>query len=112
VFDKFTGDGVLVHFLDDESRAIVGRPACDAALTAALAMQRAITRHLVRLRGFLRSNSKLLGGGIGIDTGEAHWSLDYASQPIVVGKGVVYSCRLGDGARSGAIRLTNSRIRA
>jgi len=107
VFDKFTGDGALVHFLDDECKMVYGTVAVVAALECAIGMQRATTRHLEKLREFLRLDSERLGGAIGIDVALAHWSLDHRNNPIVVGRGVVGACRLGDGTAPGRVRLTN-----
>ena len=107
VFDKFTGDGALVHFLERECQEVYGKVAVVAALECAIGMQRATARHLEKLREFLRQDSERLGGAIGIDEALAHWSLDHRNNPIVVGRGVVGACRLGDGTPAGRIRLTN-----
>jgi class 3 adenylate cyclase len=100
VFDKFTGDGGLVHFVRGQSRL-------DDAVEAAIAMQDATLRHLERLRKFLFLNSKKLGAGIGIGFADTRWSLDHRNNPIVVGRGVVHACRLMSDAPPGAIRVTN-----
>jgi class 3 adenylate cyclase len=100
VFDKFTGDGGLVHFVRDYSRL-------DDAVEAAIAMQDATLRHLEKLRKFLFLNSRKLGAGIGIGVADTRWSLDHRNNPIVVGRGVVHACRLMSDAPPGAIRVTN-----
>lgn len=107
VFDKFTGDGVLVHFLSDACKIIYGRKAVTAAVLCAVAMQHATRQHLGRLRKMLRLNSHVVGGAIGVDVAYAHWSLDHRHNPITVGRGVVNACRLMDSTRAGGIRLTN-----
>src|SRR5437667_11358238 len=66
-----------------------------------------IDYHMAQLRSQLRRNSKLLGGAIGIDVAPASWSIDHRGNPIVVGRGVVEACRLGDGTQAGRIRLGN-----
>jgi len=107
VFDKFTGDGALVHFLERECKEVYGKMAVVAALECAIGMQRATARHLGELRKFLRLDSERLGGAIGLDVALAHWSSDHSNNPIVVGRGVVGACRLGDGTPPGRVRLTN-----
>ena len=111
VFDKFTGDGGLVHFLERESNAVYRRTAIVAAVHCAIALQKATKHHLRLLREFIRLDSRLLGGAIGIDTADASWSLDHRHNPITVGKGVVYACRVGDGTPANAVRLTNIAFR-
>jgi len=107
-FDKFTGDGGLVHFEENACRSIdASHTAVDAAVEAAIAMQDATVRHLERLRKFLYLNSRRLGAGIGIGIGDTCWSLDQRNNPIIVGRGVVHACRLMNEAKPGAIRLTN-----
>lgn len=109
VFDKFTGDGALVHFLDRECAAINGgRSATEAAVHCAVDMQLAVEMHMRRLRTILRLDSDRFGAGIGIDCDTAYWSHDHRDNPIVVGRGVVYACRLCDKAPRRQIRLTNS----
>jgi class 3 adenylate cyclase len=107
VFDKFTGDGALVHFLEKECEVVYGTKPVEAALACAIDMQYATKIHLDRLRTFLRLDSNLLGGAIGIDVAPSRWSLDHRGNPITVGKGVVGACRLGDKTAAGEIRLTN-----
>ncbi len=107
VFDKFTGDGCLVHFLNRECRAIYKRTAVDAAIHCAVDMQRAVEIHMKQLRRILHHDSPLFGAGVAIDVGQAFWSYDHRHNPIVVGKGVVGACRVGDKAPRQAIRLTN-----
>jgi class 3 adenylate cyclase len=107
VFDKFTGDGGLVHFVEEQSRRVAGLCALDAAVETAIAMHDATTRHLEHLRKFLFLNSRRLGACIGIGVGDTRWSLDHRHNPIIVGRGVVHACRLMNDADAGTIRLTN-----
>lgn len=108
IFDKFTGDGALIHFLDDDCTNIYGYSAATKATECAAAMHFAIEEvHLPRLRSNLRFDSDLLGAAIGIDQCEASWSLDHRMNPIVVGRGVVNACRLSGGP-SGTTRLSNA----
>jgi class 3 adenylate cyclase len=107
IFDKFTGDGGLVHFLHDACNDVYNRSAIDAAVRCAISMQRAVAIHIERLREFLRLDSSLLGGAIGIDTAIAHWDLDHRQNPITVGRGVVAACRLMARAPAYAVRVTN-----
>lgn len=104
IFDKFTGDGALVHFLVQEPN---GTNAVTHAVLCAVAMQKAINEHLARLRGFLRLDSEVIGGGIGVDIADARWMLDERDNPITVGRGVVYACRLMDSSKARKVRLTN-----
>src|SRR6185369_1127111 len=105
IFDKFTGDGALVHFPVDTSEIIDGRNAVTAAVFCSIAMQKGMAYHLGRLRKFLRLDSKVVGGAIGIDVALAHWTLDERHNPITVGRGVVNACRLMDGTKAGCVRL-------
>ena len=105
-FDKFTGDGAIVHFLQNECHVIYHRRATDAALACAADMQQAMVFHLSRLRPNLRMDSRLLGAGIGIDYGNAFWRIDHRDNPIVVGRGVVGACRHG-AADAGTVVVTN-----
>jgi len=107
VFDKFTGDGALVHFLDRECREIFHQRAVDAAVHCAVDMQRAVEIHMRKLRSILHHDSQIFGAGIAIDVGKAFWSFDH-DMPIVVGKGVVGACRVGDKAPRQTVRLTNA----
>jgi len=107
VFDKFTGDGALVHFLERECSVVYSKPAVSAAVMCAIEMQVAVEFHLKRLRKFLRFDSGKLGAGVAIDVSEAFWSIDGSDSPIVVGRGVVGACRLGGGAQAKTIRLSN-----
>ena len=107
VFDKFTGDGALVHFLERESRLVYGSDPVVAALDCAVSMHRAVARHLENLRTFLRLDSELLGAAVGIDVADTFWSVDHRNNPITVGRGVVNACRLGDKTEAGATRVTN-----
>jgi class 3 adenylate cyclase len=107
VFDKFTGDGALVHFLERESALIYNTTPVEAALDCAISMHRAVARHLEQLRKFLRLDSDILGAAIGIDVDPTYWSVDHRNNPITVGRGVVNACRVGDKTDAGAIRITN-----
>lgn len=111
VFDKFTGDGCIVHFLQsDFGNSGDGNElnAVDHALACAVDLQRAIEIHMRGLRKFLKHDSPVFGAGIAIDIGIAHWSsMRGDPAPIVVGKGVVGACRVGNRAPRLSIRLTN-----
>lgn len=96
-------DGVLVHFLERESVKIYR---C-SAVKAAVEMLWATACCVEELRRFLRTDSKLLGGGVGIDVGDAHWSVDHRDNPIVVGRGVVGACRLSGPTEAGRMTLMN-----
>jgi class 3 adenylate cyclase len=107
VFDKFTGDGALVHFLAaNESDESVAR-AVDIAFECALSMHRAMRLHVDLLRTFLRFESDILGAAIGLDVAPTYWSLDHRNNPITVGRGVVNACRIGDKTEAGGTRVTN-----
>jgi class 3 adenylate cyclase len=107
IFDKFTGDGAIAHFLTRETQIVQTEEAVMAAVQCAIAMSNATSYHIRELRKILRLDSELLGGGIGIDIAPARWSLDYRHNPITVGRGVVTACRLMDGTPAHAIRITN-----
>lgn len=107
VFDKFTGDGALVHFPVETTEKVYGKKAVTSAVYCAIDMQKAMAYHLARLRPLLRLDSKVVGGAIGIDVAPTHWTLDERDNPITVGRGVVNACRLMDSTKSGCVRLTN-----
>jgi class 3 adenylate cyclase len=107
VFDKFTGDGALVHFLERECEEILERPVMLSALACAVDMQTALDQHVSKLRELLRFDSELLGGGIGIDISDAFWKVDHRGNPITVGKGIVGACRICDTTPARRISLTN-----
>lgn len=107
VFDKFTGDGGLIHFLEKECEAVYGKTAITCAVNCAIATQLEVKTLLEELRTFIRFDSGLLGAGIAVDIGEAYWSLDYRDNPIVVGRAVVGACRICDESKAGKTRLTN-----
>ncbi len=108
VFDKFTGDGALIHFLERECDVVYKQNHLVAALSCAVDIQTFMNCHMVKLRKIVRHDSSLFGGAVGIAVAEAHWSVDHAANPIVVGKGVVDACRLGDSTPAGNIRLANN----
>ena len=119
VFGAFTGDGCIAHFLIDEYKAVFRnrtRPkeeektpnAVVAALECATDMQRAVGHLLEQLYPNLRMRSDLLGAGIAIAFGSAHWSYDYSdyySNLIVVGPSIVDACRLCDSADADTILM-------
>jgi class 3 adenylate cyclase len=109
VFDKFTGDGALIHFLDKECRLLYGgTSAVDSAIHCAVDLQRAVEIHMKTLRQkLLHYDSQVFGAGIAIDVGHAFWSVDHRDNPVVVGKVVVGACRLADKAPRLSVRLTN-----
>jgi hypothetical protein len=131
IFDKFTGDGVIAHFLVDAigtmdrgqgsvgtlgSDAIFSRERQEAraklrstgllALKAAREMITAVNRHLEHSMPNMRFLSSQFGAAVGLAEDDAVWSMDRDGRPIVVGTGVVGACRLSGGA-SGQIRLPN-----
>jgi class 3 adenylate cyclase len=107
VFDKFTGDGGLMHFLDMETRETMGKPAIVVAANCAQALCLRLTQLMPRLRKILRNTTALMGAGIAVAQGKAYWSLDHHNNPIVVGPGVVDACRLCDQALAGIILMQN-----
>ena len=108
IFDKFTGDGALIHFLQKECQLLYeGRSAVDSAIHCAVDLQRAVEIHMKSLRQMLHHDSRVFGAGIAIDVGEAFWSCDNRDNPVVVGKVVVGACRVGDKAPRQSVRLTN-----
>lgn len=115
VFDKFTGDGAIIHFLVPEIQAphqdhvLEHYPATDnAAFLCVSEMITAITIFVERLKKILLNDSGLIGPGVGMACDEATWARDTGGSLIVVGRGVVMACRLSDCARSGEIYIANS----
>jgi class 3 adenylate cyclase len=115
VFERFTGDGAPVHFLENECQAVYGKGAELLALACAVDMQRALDYHLERLKRLLRFKSQWLGAGIGIDVAKAFWKIDHRGNPITVGKGIVGASRICEVTSAKRISLTNiayQRLRA
>lgn len=135
IFDKFTGDGVIAHFLVDEIATVLSRwPRTDTAelhackgdplaaitrlkrenilissylaLRCAREMILAVNRHLSHAEPNVRFLTALFGASIGIAEDEAIWSMDRNGRPIVVGPGVVNACRL-NGGKAGEIHFPN-----
>ncbi len=107
VFDQFTGDGALIHFLNDETRLACDRSPMAAALACAVDLLRAMDLHLAVLRSLVRHPSDVVGGAVGLDVATASWSMARAGMPIVVGRGVVDACRLSSAAGPRTINMTN-----
>lgn len=103
IFDKFTGDGVIAHFI-----ALPGEklPSIINASKCALEMIIGVHDFLKELEPILSMSNKEFGGGIGISEGVAHWSVDKRDNPVVVGKGVVDASRFADKARAGTITMS------
>ncbi|KAA0579641.1 adenylate/guanylate cyclase domain-containing protein [Azospirillum sp. B21] len=109
VFDKFTGDGILAHFLVRDIRALSGempRSGVLAAVSCADEMIEATSILLHAVQPFIRFDSGLFGAGVGIARDWAHWENDRDNQLIVVGTGVVDACRMSSGAKAGRILMT------
>ena len=125
VFDKFTGDGIIAHFIsrdielledydekldDHHVEGIDSHPvkAVDAAIKASVEMMEAMDLHLLKLKNFVNHWSEHYGLKIGIAVGAATWSVSRNGEPIVVGKGVVDACRLFDVASTAEILISNA----
>jgi class 3 adenylate cyclase len=93
VFDKFTGDGILAFFPEFFS----GPDAGYRVLDAAAACHAAFREHYELNRRSFSVVLKDTGLGIGIDYGDVH-VVFAGGQFTVVGKPVVYACRMGGGA--------------
>lgn len=110
IFDKFTGDGVIVHFPvnppwgEEEDRNVT----LTKALRCAADLVGIVDKHLPDLRMNLHNNSGKFGAGVGMAMADAQWGMDANGQFMVVGKGVVGACRAADDAVAGRIRLVNS----
>jgi class 3 adenylate cyclase len=108
VFDKFTGDGALVHFLKGECEEVYEKlVSVDAAMRCAIDMHRGLQIHLEHLMPLLHYLSRKIGAGIAIAVGDAFWSFDYRDNPLTVGQSVVRACRVCDKAPPGTVRVTN-----
>lgn len=92
VFDKFTGDGVLLFFPEFYS----GRDAAYLAVSAADKCHEAFNEHYHAFRKSFTSILIDIGLGIGIDYGSVHL-VQMAGGLTVVGAPVVYACRLSGG---------------
>lgn len=100
VFDKFTGDGVLLFFPDFFS----GEDAGYKALAMADDCHRLFEQHYMLSRSAFVSVPKDIGLGIGIDYGEIHL-VRMAGVLTIVGVPVVYACRMSGGV--GGVTLLN-----
>ena len=109
IFDKFTGDGIIAHFVCLDGNSSLPRD-CQAeeiirhAFTCACELVRAVGIHHEDIKPYLRFNIGASGVAVGMAIDNAAWSLDRDGRPIVVGKGVVNACRLNNGL-PGTIRL-------
>jgi class 3 adenylate cyclase len=90
LFDKFTGDGILVFFPEFYS----GKDAGYLAVLAAEKCHQAFAEEYAKHRPCFQSVIKDAGLGIGIDLGETRL-VSVLGNLTVVGTPVVYACRLG-----------------
>jgi class 3 adenylate cyclase len=114
IFDKFTGDGVIVHFAVNPpwEKKKEGEDVLPQTLTKALRcaaqLVSIVEDELPGLRKILHNSSGKFGAGVGMAFADAQWDVDTNGQFMVVGKGVVGACRAADDAHAGKIRLVNS----
>jgi len=119
VLDKFTGDGLLAHFpiispfcefysqtISSTNIESNNSSAVSAALKAAVEMTLATTHWLDFIVPEIGIMNDSFGAAVGIALENASWSVDSEGNPLVVGKGVVQSCRLS-GGKAGSIKMTN-----
>lgn len=109
IFDKFTGDGVICHFVypaEGESKAAGKDQALLAAISCAVELIRAMQLHIGDVISQLKFTSGAFGPAVGMAVDMATWSLDRDGKPVVVGQGIVNACRL-NGGDAGQIILTN-----
>jgi class 3 adenylate cyclase len=107
IFGQFTGDGVLVHFIDEYCVELQRVRGVECAFNCAEKMLKITKKYLPKLDKILQFRIEGVGAGIAIDLGKGHWNFDSQNSPIVTGKGVVGACRLCDKAPSGRIRMSN-----
>jgi len=110
IYDKFTGDGAISHFVydsDDVGDYLNPDQAICAAFNCAQDLVIASSTHLNNIESELDFRSGKSGPAVGLAHGPAAWSLDRDGRPVVVGVGVVNACRLC-GGESGSIRTTIS----
>lgn len=120
-FDKFTGDGVIIHYPvnppwqvshSNETIEAAAPKAMARAVVCAAQMVIGVQRRLEDLRKILLNDSGKFGAGVGIAIADAHWSVDLEGNPMVVGRGVVNACRAADPAPAGLLYLVNSAYQA
>jgi len=108
IFDKFTGDGALIHFLSGMPSEVSKRKSVVLAIDCAKDIHRAIAdHHLPRLRKFLHMDFSNFGIGASIADSRIHWYIDYRNNPITVGRSVVQSTRLCNKTEAGCTTITN-----
>lgn len=119
IFDKFTGDGVIIHFpvnppwVEREKNADdAAAEAMERAVTCAAQMVICVQRRLDDLRKILLNDCGKFGAGVGIAIADAYWGVDPEGYPMVVGRGVVNACRAADPAPAGMLYLVNSAYQA
>ena len=105
VFDKFTGDGVLGYFPTFFSGEDAGFLALKAASECHACFQRQYLKH----RNCFTVLMSDVGLGVGIDFGDVSF-VQILGAPTVVGKPVVYACRMG-AAPAGQTLLNNPAYR-
>ncbi len=95
VFDKFTGDGVIVHFIASafEKWSTAEQALVRQAVKCGWEMMYAVREHLGDLRPLLSLDNFRVGAAVGVAVDDAMWSVDRSGNPIVVGRGVVHACR-------------------
>ena len=96
VFDKFTGDGLIIHFFCDDEKGNI-KSVMQKAILCSADMIKEVESRLVDLRKILYNDSGRFGAGVGIAVGKAHWGIDHTGNPLVA------PC----GAGPGKIHLTN-----
>lgn len=106
IFDKFTGDGALVHFVYEAGDKASEEAALRSAMGCASEILLAMREHSRHLECNLKFLSELFGPAIGMARDISAWSLDRDGRPIVVGTGVVNACRLS-GGEAGWVVITN-----
>ncbi len=119
IFDKFTGDGVIIHFpvnppWDEQEKDAepAEAEAMERAVICAARMVVCVQHKLDELRKILLNDCGKFGAGVGIAIADAYWGVDLEGNPMVVGRGVVNACRAADPAPAGMLYLVNSAYQA
>ena len=98
IFDKFTGDGMLCHFITDPDNELLNN---NKVIENVLKVSQTLHNHFYRVYQKYLHKEKLfkvelkdIGIGIGIDYGDVYYK--YTNEFYAIGEPVVYACRLAN----------------
>lgn len=108
VFDKFTGDGVLLHFVADQFEEINMTKLSESLMECVIDISIQATDLLLNLTENMRMLRKGLGFGFGVDEYSTLLKVGTNNEIFAVGSGIVRACRLCDSSEAGKLRVSNT----